>query len=129
MSNFQVPFTPAINTFFGLNIALELIKKEGFDKVYSRHRNASEIIITTFSNSEIKLFAKSHPAPGITALLLPNNYEAVEMQKYLANELNIFISTGLSFWTNKVLRIGHMGWFRLEEVSSSATSIRNLFKA
>lgn len=128
MSNFQVPFTPAINTFFGLNVALELIKKEGFDKVYNRHSSASQITIKTFSNSEVKLFAKSHPTPGITSLIIPDNYSAVEIQKFLANDLKIYISTGLSFWTNKVLRIGHMGWFSLEEVSSVAISIRNLFK-
>lgn len=129
MSNFQVPFTPAINTFFGLNIALELIKKEGFDKVYNRHISASEITITAFNNSEVKPFAKSHPAPGMTSLILPDNYDAVKIQQFLANELKIYISTGLSFWTNKVLRIGHMGWFSLEEISRAANSIKNLFKA
>ncbi|MBX9599060.1 MAG: aminotransferase class V-fold PLP-dependent enzyme [Burkholderiales bacterium] len=128
MSNFQVPFTPAINTLFGLNTALELIREEKLDNVYNRHNNASKIIITTFDNSAVKLFAKSHHAPGITSLLLPNNYDAVKIQQYLANELNIFISTGLSFWTNNVLRIGHMGCFKLEEISRSAISIRNSFK-
>ena len=63
------PFTPAVNLYFGLEAALEMMQSEGLETIFarhSRHRNAAQAGMKAIG---MPLFAaEGHGSPAITAV-------------------------------------------------------------
>lgn len=116
-----VPFTPAVNVFQGLQAALRLIEDEGGERRYQRHRQAAECCRSFFSaDDETACFASVDVAShSMTAFQLPAGVSAIAVKERLETAHNIIVSTGLGALNDRLIRIGHMGWFTLAEVDAA----------
>ena len=109
----QVPFTPAITTFFALDKSLELILHEGVSNVYYRHEAVAQLCRDIFTKLEWNFVTKDK-------INLSNTITAVKLPKYIKNSQtlldrleqnhNMIISKGNGSWTESIIRIGHMGY-------------------
>ena len=101
-------FTPAVGLIMGLDVALDLLLKEGIKRVEERHRRIAKIIRKGVKESNFRLFSH-HPAINLTAIKVPEGVTDVEIIGFF-DEHGIKIAPGQGSMKGKIFRIGHMGY-------------------
>ena len=121
----SVPYTPAINVFQGFEAALTLIFAEGLTARYQRHQAAAARCHAFFADdARIRCFAPAEVAgQSISALLLAEGISATAVKARLEQRYHTIVSTGLGPLTDRLIRVGHMGHFTLDEVESALQAI------
>ena len=107
------PYTPATNLLYGLNEAIAMLKEEGLDNVFSRHKKhaqATRLAVQTWG-LEVLCEEKEDFSNTLTAVLLPDGYNADEFRSLVLDNFNMSLGNGLSRLAGKVFRIGHLGDF------------------
>jgi alanine-glyoxylate transaminase/serine-glyoxylate transaminase/serine-pyruvate transaminase len=107
--------TVPISYFFGLQESLRLIEEEGLEEVFARHARLAEAVrrcVRHWSgNSGPSLYCldPSRVSNSVTAVLMPEGFDAEAVRKTLFTRFNVSIGGGLSRLGGKVFRIGHLG--------------------
>ena len=110
-------YTPAVSSIYGLDAALQMIETEGFENCFERHRKLSEQLRTRLRQIGITCFAKpGFESPSVTAILLPEGHSATTVRSRLEKEHGVFVAQGRKELKERMLRIGHMGWFDEESI-------------
>ena len=107
------PYTPATNLLYGLKEAIAMLKEEGLDNVFSRHKRhaeATRLAVQTWG-LEVLCEEKEDFSNTLTAVLLPDGYNADEFRSVVLDNFNMSLGNGLSRLAGKVFRIGHLGDF------------------
>ncbi len=107
------PYTPATNMLYGLSEAINMLHEEGLENVFDRHERHADATRKAVQawGLEILCQKKEHYSNSLTAVLLPNNYNADEFRKNALENYNLSLGNGLSKLSGKVFRIGHLGDF------------------
>ncbi|QCJ45639.1 alanine--glyoxylate aminotransferase family protein [Haloprofundus sp. MHR1] len=104
----EFPYTHLTANVAALDAAVDLLLEEGLDAVYDRHVAAAEVCRERGEEMGLELFADSaRPSPTVTAFHVPGR--ASELQRTLAEEHDVILSTGLGDLADDVIRVGHMG--------------------
>lgn len=120
-------YTPCVSTLLGLDAALGLIHAEGLDAVFHRHQSAAEHFRERLSDSGLTLFADPAVAsPTVTSLCLPDGFSATEVRSRLESDHRIYVAQGRQEWKEKMLRVGHMGWFQPQELEAAAAALGSI---
>ncbi len=105
------PYTPAMNLFFALNAALDMLLEEGLANVYARHDRYAEATRRAVRAWGLDLQCDDAQAyaPGVTAIRVPEGHSADRLRDIILEKFNMALGNGLGPITDKVFRIGHMG--------------------
>ncbi|WP_284602285.1 pyridoxal-phosphate-dependent aminotransferase family protein [Dickeya dadantii] len=125
-----VPYTPAANVFQGLAAAVSLIFAEGLPARYRRHQDASTRCRAFFADRDgVRCFAvPEYAGASMTALYLSDAFSASAIKNRLECEHCVVVSTGLGPLAERVIRIGHMGYFTLDEVDDALQAIAQVIE-
>ena len=107
------PYTPATNLLFGLNEAILMLKEEGLENVFVRHKRyaeATRLAVQTWG-LEVLCENENDYSNTLTAVLLPDGHNADEFRSIVLDNFNMSLGNGLSRLAGKVFRIGHLGDF------------------
>lgn len=107
------PYTPSTNLLYGLRESLKMLKEEGLEHVFRRHRRHAEATRRAVGAWELEVFA-IHPSEcssSLTAVLLPEGFHEAELRALILKKFNMSLGAGLSKLAGKVFRIGHLGHF------------------
>lgn len=117
------PFTPAVNLYFALEAALEMMQKEGLEAIFTRHARHRTATQAGMKAMGLPLYAKeSHGSPAITAVA-PENIDAEELRKIVKEKFDILLAGGQDHLKGKVFRIGHLGFVSDRDVLTAVASI------
>ena len=117
------PFTPAVNLYFALEEALNMMQKEGLDSIFARHARHRAATQAGMKAIGLPLFAdESHGSPAITAVA-PRNIDAEELRKIVKEKYDILLAGGQDHLKGKVFRIGHLGFVSDRDVLTAVASI------
>jgi alanine-glyoxylate transaminase/serine-glyoxylate transaminase/serine-pyruvate transaminase len=107
------PYTPAINLVFGLDEALNILMEEGLENIFKRHARLAEATRIAVKAWGLEILAKNPEeySSTITAVLLPDGYDADDLRKMILDDFNMSLGMGLNKIKGKVFRIGHLGDF------------------
>ena len=107
------PYTPATNLLYGLKEALILLKEEGLDQVFARHRQLAEATRKAVQGWNLEMNAlHSHEfSDSLTAVRMPEGHDADQFRKVVLENFNVSLGNGLGKIQGKVFRIGHLGDF------------------
>jgi serine---pyruvate transaminase len=109
LKDFDTPFTPAHTLILALRRALERIRAEGIENVWSRHRRMSEACQAGIQALGLELFS-SRPAEGLTAFRVPDGLTDSAIISQLTERFGITTVGGQDKLKGKIVRIGHMGY-------------------
>ena len=107
--------TLPVNLFYGLNESIRLLEEEGLDNVVSRHSRLAEAtrraVKVWAGNNGPQLFClnPSRYSDSVTAVIMPEGYDAEAIRKTARNRFNVSLGGGLGQLNGKVFRIGHLG--------------------
>lgn len=106
----DTPWTPAISLIAGLDAALEMIRAEGIERVWARHRRLATGLRAGISALGLRLFSQS-PSYAVTPIWLPEGVEWKRFSAALTIENGITIAGGQGEFMGKIFRIAHLGYF------------------
>ena len=107
--------TAPVHFFYGLQEALRMLEEEGLDAVFARHHRLAEAtrraVRAWRQNDGPEIFAVDPRAQSdsITAVWLPEGYDADKTRQVCLDKFNVSLGGGLDRLRGRVLRIGHLG--------------------
>ena len=107
------PYTPATNLLFGLREAIAMLLEEGLEAVFARHARHGEATRRAVEAWGLELLCADPAAASaaLTAVLVPDGYDADELRRTILEVFDLSLGTGLGRLAGKVFRIGHLGSF------------------
>ena len=107
------PYTPATNLLFGLKEALIMLEEEGLQNVFARHDRHAEAVRRAVRawGLEVLCLNPEEYSSSLTAVLMPEGYDADFLRKIILEHFDMSLGTGLGKVKGKVFRIGHLGDF------------------
>jgi alanine-glyoxylate transaminase / serine-glyoxylate transaminase / serine-pyruvate transaminase len=103
--------TAPTNALFALHEALLLIKEEGLEQCWARHRRHHIALKAGLEAMGLKfLVEEKYQLPQMNAVMCPSGVNEEAVRKSLLNEFNVEIGAGLGPLKGKVWRIGLMGY-------------------
>ena len=108
------PYTPGTNLLFGLREALKmLLDEEGLDNVFRRHSRHAEATRRAVRGWGLDILCADprEYSDSLTAVLLPEGYDADRVREIILDGFDLSLGTGLGKMRGKIFRIGHLGHF------------------
>jgi alanine-glyoxylate transaminase/serine-glyoxylate transaminase/serine-pyruvate transaminase len=107
------PYTPATNLLYGLREAIQILREEGLENVFARHdRHAEATRRAAYAwGLEIVCLNPAEYSSSITALMMPEGFDADALRKVILERFDMSLGTGLGKLKGKSFRIGHLGDF------------------
>jgi alanine-glyoxylate transaminase / serine-glyoxylate transaminase / serine-pyruvate transaminase len=105
------PYTPATNLLYGLSEALDMLKEEGLEKVFARHRRWSEGVRGAVSawGLPIQCADEKLHSPILTGVIVPASVDADALRKTILGKFDLSLGAGLGKVKGRMFRIGHLG--------------------
>ena len=107
------PYTPATNLLYGLKEALIMLREEGLENVYTRHRRLGEATRQAVLSWGLELNAlnPNEYSNSLTAVRVPEGHDADHFRKVVLENFNVSLGNGLGKVQGRVFRVGHLGDF------------------
>src|SRR4051812_22072028 len=105
------PYTPATQMLHGLAAGIEMLHEEGLDNVFARHDRLAEATRRAVRAWGLEIMCKDpkYYSPTITAVMLPEGYNADAFRSLALDTFNIAYGASFGAYTGKYFRIGHLG--------------------
>ena len=121
-------FTPAVSLIFGARASLEMMQREGLDRVYARHARMSRATRAAATALGLKLLAPDSPSPAATGVYLPDGIDADQVLDYLRDHMNITLAEGQDQLKGKVVRIAHVGYMGAFDVITAVAALEMVLR-
>lgn len=106
----DTPFTPAISLVIALNEALKMIKEDGLENIFSRHKKLAQAVRAAVTALGLGLFAPEAASDVVTAANVPEGIDGEKLVKVMRDTYGVTIAGGQAELKGKILRIAHMGY-------------------
>ncbi|HEX9143973.1 MAG TPA: alanine--glyoxylate aminotransferase family protein [Candidatus Binatia bacterium] len=116
-------FTPAVSLIFGVRASLDMIEREGLNRVYARHTRMSRATRAAAVALGLKLLAPDDPSPAATGIFLPQGIDADRVLEYLRDHMNVVLAEGQDQLKGKVIRIAHVGYMGAFDVITAIAAL------
>jgi aspartate aminotransferase-like enzyme len=117
------PFTPAINLYFALEAALEMMEREGLKAIFARHARHQRATTAAMKAIGLRLYAaEGYGSPAITAVA-PEGIDAEVLRKEVKNRFDILLAGGQDHLKGHVFRIGHLGFVCDRDILTAVAAI------
>jgi alanine-glyoxylate transaminase/serine-glyoxylate transaminase/serine-pyruvate transaminase len=102
--------TAPINALYALHEALLMLREEGLEAAWARHRNNHLLLKAGLEAMGLQFVVKeADRLPQLNAVSIPEGIDDAAVRSRLLNEYNLEIGAGLGALAGKVWRIGLMG--------------------
>jgi len=119
------PYTPAVNLVFALDEALKMMREEGLENIFLRHKKHKLAMTHAAKALNLKLFAnEKYLSPSITAIET-NEIDAEEFRKIIKNKFDILLAGGQDHLKGKIFRVGHLGYVNDRDMITVISAISN----
>jgi len=121
----QTPWTPAVSIFFGLDVALDMMLKEGMSNIAARHARVGKAARDGVKALGLPLFADEARASNtVTAVAAAKGLEIKKLNKIMREEHDVVLAGGQSKLDGKIFRIGHLGLVSEDDIAKVMSALR-----
>ena len=104
------PFTPPVNLYFGMKVALEMMREEGLENIFARHKRHKEAARAAMKAFGLELFAPDDNASPAVTSVVPKEVDAEKIRSIMKNRFDIALAGGQDHYKGKMFRMGHLGF-------------------
>jgi len=102
--------TAPANMIYALNEGLRIVKEEGLEARFARHKAAQKVLIDGLQGMGLKMVVNvPYRLPSLTTVYVPEGVDETAVRKKLLDEHNIEIGAGFGVFKGKIWRVGLMG--------------------
>jgi aspartate aminotransferase-like enzyme len=106
----QTPWTPAISIFYALDVTLDLMLREGLDKIFARHARVAQTTRNGVKALGLSLFPdEKYASNTVTAVNVTDRIDVPKLIQILREEHDVILAGGQQKLSGKIFRIGHLG--------------------
>jgi serine---pyruvate transaminase len=117
-------FTPAVSLVAGLDVALDLLLRDGLDAAFAHHVRLGRACREGVKAMGLELFSPDEERSAVvTAVYAPDGVDADELVKVLRDRHGITLAPGQGPLKGKVFRIGHIGWFDIFDITTALAGV------
>ena len=103
--------TAPVNALYGLHEALTILREEGLENAWARHRRNHEALKAGLEALGLGLVVKeAHRLPQLNLVSVPEGVDEAAVRSCLLSDYDLEIGAGLGALAGKVWRIGLMGY-------------------
>ena len=120
----QTPWTPVVSLFYGLDVALEMLLKEGMENVFRRQANIAQFTRQGIRGLGLQLLVDGPRASKmVTAVKVPEGVDGGQLSQIMRSDHSVVLAGGQGNLHGKIFRVGHMGQVAEEEIREVLTSL------
>ena len=121
----QTPWTPAVSVFYALEVALDMMEKEGIQNIFARHARLGQMAREGVKSLGLSLFAdEKHASNTVTAVASPDGVDSKKLVGTVKDEHGIVLAGGQASLGGKIFRIGHLGYVTEQDVDEVIRELR-----
>ena len=119
------PYTAAVNLIFALKAAIEMIKEEGIQNIFARHKKHALALRLAIRAIGLKLFVEddNKVSYSITSILPPEGVSVPDIRSGLKNDYDIVVANGQNDLKDKIFRMGTLGFVSDLDVLTAIASL------
>ncbi|ABR29988.1 class V aminotransferase [Thermosipho melanesiensis] len=106
------PWTPGVNLIYMLRKAIKIIKEEGIENVWERHRILADATRAAVNAMGLELFSK-RPGNVATAVKVPEGIDGNKLTKIMRDKYGVTIAGGQEHLKGKIFRISTLGYLSI----------------
>jgi aspartate aminotransferase-like enzyme len=119
------PWTPAVSLFYALQAALGLMRAEGLEPLFERHRVLAEYTRTGLADLDLRLLAEPRFAsPTVTTACLPEGVDAKALLRSLEDRHGVVLAGGQGKLEGRIIRVAHMGWVQQTDLEAALRALQ-----
>ncbi len=119
----QVPFTPALSLYYGLEEALKMIEEEGRENIVNRHKLLRQMVRESMHALGLRLFAHEEVAsPSLTTVMVPSYMDSSKLVERI-KEYNVLFAGGQGELKGKIFRFGHLGYVKPMDIITAISAL------
>jgi aspartate aminotransferase-like enzyme len=127
ISKGQTPWTPAINTIYGLKKGTDRILKIGLDENFNNHKEMAAYVRERITKLGFELLAEN-PSNALTVIKMPDSLDSTEIINELKEKHQILFANGQGELKGKIIRIGHMGNYNIKKIGKAIDALESVLK-
>lgn len=121
----QTPWTPAVSIVFAMDVALDLMLKEGLANIFARHARVGKAARAGVKSLGLSLFAdEKYASDTVTAVTAPEGLDVRELRRILREEHKVVLAGGQGKIEEKIFRIGHLGWVTEGDIATVISALK-----
>ena len=124
----DTPYTPAISLVIALNEALKMMKQDGLENIFLRHKKMAEATRQAMQALGLELFAPTASSDVVTAVKVPSGIDGEKLVKTMRDTYGVTIAGGQSELKGKVFRIAHMGFIEEFDIILGISCLEKVLK-
>ena len=129
LPRYETPFTPALNLFYALDEALVMIREEGLEKRFERHRVCAE----AFYAGVESIGLEPYPAPEfrsrvVIAIKNPPGIDDAKIRETMRERYHVVIAGGMGKLKGTMFRVGIMGSVSQLEVMATLSALESALR-
>jgi len=124
----DTPFTPAITLIIALCESLEMIKQEGLENVFLRHKKMADATRAAVRALGLELFAPTAASDVVTAVKVPAGIDGEKLVKTMRDTYGVTIAGGQAELKGKVFRIAHMGFIAKPDIIACIACLEKVLR-
>ncbi len=118
------PFTPSISILYALDVALDLLLKEGASNVHARHQRVAGVVRNETKALGLELFAEERfCSPTVTAIRLPPGVDEPALMERLRTKHRTVLARGQERLMGQIVRVGHLGFVEEPEMRRAVAAL------
>lgn len=126
----QTPYTPPVNIFVGLDVALEMMRSEGREAIFARHHAVAELTRERARRLGLDLFADpGHASDTVSALRVPEGIDSKALVRALREREAVIIAGGQDRLEGQIIRIGHLGYVHAPDIQGCMDALERQLAA
>ncbi len=124
----DTPFTPAIGLIIALCEALRMMKQDGLENIFQRHRKMAQATRAAVKALGLALFAPSAASDAVTSVKVPQGIDGEKLVKTMRDTYGVTIAGGQAELKGKVIRIAHMGYIEEFDIIMGISCLEKVLK-
>lgn len=125
----QTNFTSPVTLIIGLNECLKLLKKEGLQKAFERHKRLAHATREAIKAIGLELFSRESHSNAVTAIKAPSGFDGQAIYRDLREKYGITAAGGQGQAKGKIFRIAHLGYADTFDIIIAIAGVEMVLKA
>ena len=119
------PWTPAVNLVFALHEAFKIMKKEGLENIYARHKKLALGLRNAIRAIGLELFVKddANASYAITSIYPPKGVSVPDIRNGFKKDFDIVVANGQNALKDKIFRMGTLGFVSERDLITAVGSL------
>lgn len=122
----ETPYTPALPLFYALEEALKMIKEEGLERRFNRHRLCADALYAGVEAVGLRPYpAREFRSNTVIAINNPPGIEDGKFRELMRETYHVIVSGGMGKLRGSMFRVGVMGVVSQFEIMTTITAIES----